>query len=183
MVKVGASVAIMQDGCILLTQREDFEVWCLPGGISEPGESLAQTAIREAWEETGLKVEIKQLIGIYSRVGSPEDVHGALFLAHPNGGAIKPQVEEVIDIRYFSQDELPDALFWWHRQQIADAFNGIGGGVAHVAHLTPAQPTGSRQELYALRDQMGLSREAFYRYYFESHGTDNHHREVGPEPA
>ncbi|MFW5692097.1 MAG: NUDIX domain-containing protein, partial [Chloroflexota bacterium] len=45
---MGANVAIIRGDEILLTRREDFEVWCLPGGLTEPGESLAQTARREA---------------------------------------------------------------------------------------------------------------------------------------
>ena len=35
-------VAIIEDGKILLTKREDFEVWCLPGGGVEDGESVAE---------------------------------------------------------------------------------------------------------------------------------------------
>ncbi|PJF32668.1 MAG: NUDIX hydrolase, partial [Phototrophicales bacterium] len=53
MTMIGANIAIIRDNKILLTKREDFEVWCLPGGQAEAGESLAQTALREAREETG----------------------------------------------------------------------------------------------------------------------------------
>src|SRR5829696_4121412 len=57
----GVIVAIMNNGKILLTKREDFEVWCLLGGGVEDGESLAKAAIREAKEETGLDVELTGL--------------------------------------------------------------------------------------------------------------------------
>ena len=45
-------VAVIDNNKILLTKREDFEVWCLPGGGVEDGESLAEAGIREAKEET-----------------------------------------------------------------------------------------------------------------------------------
>jgi 8-oxo-dGTP pyrophosphatase MutT (NUDIX family) len=51
---------------ILLTRREDNAMWCLPGGMIEPGESVAEACEREFLEETGLDVKVKHLIGIYS---------------------------------------------------------------------------------------------------------------------
>jgi ADP-ribose pyrophosphatase YjhB (NUDIX family) len=54
MPSLGVNIAVIQDGQILLTQREDFEVWCLPGGEVDACESIAQAAVREALEETGL---------------------------------------------------------------------------------------------------------------------------------
>ncbi len=62
---LGVTVAVIDEDRILLTKREDFEVWCLPGGGVDPGESVAQAAIREAREETGLEVQLTRLVGIY----------------------------------------------------------------------------------------------------------------------
>ncbi|HRQ24181.1 MAG TPA: NUDIX domain-containing protein [Anaerolineales bacterium] len=50
----------------LLTQRTDNGHWCLPGGRMEAGESAAEACERETWEETGLKVRAKRLVGVYS---------------------------------------------------------------------------------------------------------------------
>ncbi len=50
--KVGVCVAIIENEQILLTKRKDFEVWCLPGGHVDAGETVAQAAVREAFEET-----------------------------------------------------------------------------------------------------------------------------------
>ena len=72
-------VAIIEDEKVLLTKREDFEVWCLPGGGVEDGETLAEGAIREAKEETGLDVELTSLVGVYSRLGGGmRDTHAVL---------------------------------------------------------------------------------------------------------
>ena len=51
---------------VLITQRSDNNRWCLPGGQVDPGESVSKACIREVLEETGLTVEIKKLIGVYS---------------------------------------------------------------------------------------------------------------------
>lgn len=67
MTNFGVAVAIFQDEQILLTQREDFEVWCMPGGQLDSNESIAQAAMREVYEETGLEVRLTRLVGIYSK--------------------------------------------------------------------------------------------------------------------
>lgn len=64
---VAASTVLTDDnGRILLLKRADSGTWALPGGGIEFGESLAQCAVREAREETGLDVEVTGLVGIYS---------------------------------------------------------------------------------------------------------------------
>jgi len=47
-------------------RRRDNGLWTIPGGGMEPGETIAQTAVREVQEETGIDVEVVSLIGIYS---------------------------------------------------------------------------------------------------------------------
>ncbi|MGH1488554.1 MAG: NUDIX hydrolase [Acidimicrobiales bacterium] len=62
-----ASVVVANDkGEILLIQRSDNGNWTIPGGAMEHGESLTQTAIREAKEETGYDIEVTGLVGIYT---------------------------------------------------------------------------------------------------------------------
>jgi 8-oxo-dGTP pyrophosphatase MutT (NUDIX family) len=154
---------------VLLTQREDFEVWCLPGGDTDARESVAQAAIREAYEETGLEVELTHLVGIYSlpewRVGGN---HNVLFAARPVGGVLQPAEEEVLDVGYFDPHDLPNPLIWWHRQRILDALNGAGRSVVWSQNVVwPFEQEVARQELYYLRDQSGLSRQEFYLQYFK----------------
>ena len=62
-----ASVVVADDqGEILLIERADNGNWTIPGGAMEFGESLTQTAIREAKEETGYDIEVTGLVGIYT---------------------------------------------------------------------------------------------------------------------
>lgn len=64
--KVGASVATFDTvGRLLLIQRTDNAQWALPGGIVEYGETLATAATREAWEESGVRVRVAALVGVY----------------------------------------------------------------------------------------------------------------------
>lgn len=53
-------------GRILLEQRSDCGLWGLPGGRIEPGESITETAKREAREETGLAIRVTGLQGVYT---------------------------------------------------------------------------------------------------------------------
>ena len=70
-VRAGVGLVIRNiDGDILLERRSDNGLWGLPGGRIEPGESILQTALREAKEETGLTIVVTRLLGVYS---GPED--------------------------------------------------------------------------------------------------------------
>jgi ADP-ribose pyrophosphatase YjhB (NUDIX family) len=163
MSSVAAIVAIIHDGKILLTRREDFEVWCLPGGGVEDGESLAEAAIREAKEETGLDVELTRLVGVYSRVGGMwNDMHAVLFAAKPVGGELKTQPGETIEIAYFSPDNLPNEMLFGLKKRIEDAIRQVTGIAVKQELNMSANDRPSRKELYELRDQSGLSRQEFY---------------------
>ena len=63
----GVEIAVFDAGKVLLIKRRDFQVWALPGGGIDAGESVAQAAVRETREETGLEVELQHLVGVYSR--------------------------------------------------------------------------------------------------------------------
>lgn len=65
---IPAASAVVDDGRgrILLARRRDNNRWTIPGGAMEPGEFIADTAVREVREETGLDVEVVSLVGVYS---------------------------------------------------------------------------------------------------------------------
>jgi ADP-ribose pyrophosphatase YjhB (NUDIX family) len=165
---IGVEVAIIKNEGVLLTRREDFNVWCLPGGAVASGETLAQAAVREAGEETGLEVELSQLVGIYSspnwhRGGS----HIATFAGRLKGGGLKVQPGEVLEAAYFAADSIPEALLAGERQRIEDALAGIGGGITgFIPGRWPFPPEIDRQSLYKMRDHSGLTRQEFYRQHF-----------------
>lgn len=51
---------------ILLIQRTDNDLWALPGGAQEFGEYIAETAVRETLEETGVTVRVTDIVGVYT---------------------------------------------------------------------------------------------------------------------
>jgi 8-oxo-dGTP pyrophosphatase MutT (NUDIX family) len=95
---------------LLLVQRRDDRLWALPGGITDPGETLAESARRELAEETGLVGTVQALWGLFdSRLWhSAKRIHfyHALFLIDAAGQMPRPS-SEVLDVAYFAEDQLP----------------------------------------------------------------------------
>jgi ADP-ribose pyrophosphatase YjhB (NUDIX family) len=95
---VVAVTAFVQDdqGRILMIRRTDNDLYAIPGGGQEIGETITQTVVREVKEETGIDVEVTGLIGIYSDPGhviafSDGEVRqefSVCFRAHPVGGQL-----------------------------------------------------------------------------------------------
>jgi len=169
MPNVAVNVAVIHEGKILLTKREDFEIWILPSGGVEDGESLAQAALRETKEETGLNVELTSLVGVYSRLSNMSPAHIVLFVARPIGGEIKCQPGETIAVEWFAFDEIPTPLSLGHKKRIKDAVEGAGGVVVLQEINLPAMPAKiTQKELYELRDRSGLSRQEFYLQMVEN---------------
>jgi 8-oxo-dGTP pyrophosphatase MutT (NUDIX family) len=95
---VVAVTAFVQDdaGRILMIRRTDNDLYAIPGGAQDAGETITQTVIREVEEETGITVEVTGLIGIYSDPGhviafSDGEVRqefSICFRARPIGGEL-----------------------------------------------------------------------------------------------
>lgn len=97
------AVPIDEDGRALLVQRRDNGRWEPPGGILELDETIEAGAVREALEETGVKVEVQQLTGVYKnlRLG----VVALVFRAKPVSGEPQP-TDEAQDVQWFTRDEV-----------------------------------------------------------------------------
>lgn len=169
MPNLAVNVAVIHEEKILLTKREDFETWILPSGGVENDESLAQAAIRETKEETGLDVKLTGVVGIYSRLSNMLPAHIVLFTASVIGGEIKCQEGETIAVEWFAFDEIPGPLSLGHTRRIKDAIEGASGVVVLQEIKLPAMPDKiTQKELYELRDRSGLSRQEFYSKMIEN---------------
>jgi ADP-ribose pyrophosphatase YjhB (NUDIX family) len=84
-----------------------YGLWNWPAGKAEPGETLQETAIREAKEETGFDVRITHPKYIFKGPGRPGTSDLAhLFLAEITRGQLRHQPGELLDARWFSRDEI-----------------------------------------------------------------------------
>ena len=174
---IGINIAIIQDAQVLLTKRSDFPVWCLPGGEVDAGESLAQAALREAREETGLSVELTRLVGVYSRPQWWTGHHEVLFAARSIGGDLRLHDQETVDLGFFHRDQLPNTLLWWYHQRILDALDQVIG-VARLQDVTWSLAGQSRQELYQARDQGLIPPETFIEHMCGQRRQDKEKLEV-----
>jgi ADP-ribose pyrophosphatase YjhB (NUDIX family) len=112
--KVGTDAAIFNEqGQILLMQRADGSGWCLPCGFVEPNESPAEGIVREVREETGLEIQIGQLVGVFTRKPSaqmgPHTTMSIVHLCEIVGGRMQVSIEGQA-LEYWSIDEMKD----WH---------------------------------------------------------------------
>jgi 8-oxo-dGTP diphosphatase len=98
--------------------------WALPGGRLDPGETVEQTVVREAKEETGLAVAVICKVGEYHEQGIQGGVeynyYPACFLVKIVGGEIKKQESEIEEIKLFSLSKLPEVLAFEHAKMIED---------------------------------------------------------------
>jgi 8-oxo-dGTP pyrophosphatase MutT (NUDIX family) len=125
------SVAIMvfgEAGRLLLVRAREFDRWQTPGGAIDPDEAPADAAVREAFEETGLEVELLRVIGVYGgplfRLVYPNgDVcsyTAIVFAARPRGGAIRPDGDETVDVAWFTQDAAASLVMAPHTRLLVD---------------------------------------------------------------
>ncbi len=119
----GVGLLIEKDGGLVLIKRghpPHKDEWTLPSGFVEADESAEEAAIREAEEETGLKVEIIELAAINSFPEGPP-VSGIMifYRMRPIGGQLQAG-DDAIDAKVFAPDELPILPFRTHREMVAE---------------------------------------------------------------
>jgi D-glycero-alpha-D-manno-heptose 1-phosphate guanylyltransferase len=115
--KLGTCTVIFDDvGRILMEQRSDCGWWGLPGGQLDAGETLAQGAVREVSEETGLDVEITGFLGVFSDPrrrtvrypdnGDLRQLVDAVVTARPVGGQLAASPES-LNLKWLAPHALP----------------------------------------------------------------------------
>lgn len=115
----GAQVAIVDGTRVLLQFRPFPPGWELPGGHVEPDEEPPETAVRETEEETGYRVHIRGLVGVYSWSGL-RNAADVVYLAEIAGGSSRWSIEAWRSI-FVDAEHLPVTAFPWCRQRVYDA--------------------------------------------------------------
>jgi ADP-ribose pyrophosphatase YjhB (NUDIX family) len=115
-IAVAVSAFIQDDeGRILMIRRTDNDLYAIPGGQLELGETLAQAAVREVREETGIECEVTEVIGLYSNPnhviayddGEIRQEFSICFRAMLVGGELCAS-DESKDVRWLPVEKLDD---------------------------------------------------------------------------
>ena len=109
-------------GIVLVRRRNPPWGWAIPGGFVEVGESLEEAAVREALEETGLRVRLKCQMHTYSAPDRDPRFHTitTVFVAEAEGS---PEAgDDAAETGVFGEDGLPRDLAFDHRRILEDYF-------------------------------------------------------------
>lgn len=126
---IGTDAAVFDEkGRILLIKRAQDQTWAMPGGLSEIGHTPAQGALKELWEEAGLKGCVVRLLGVFDgpKWGSLAKVHHINMIFHVQCDDLTPKLGiEATDWAYYGPDELPSPMHPSHRLRVPKAFELI----------------------------------------------------------
>ena len=131
------SVALRDEsGRVLLALHRETGLWVLPGGAVEPGESPAEAAAREMREETGVRVRLVRLVGVFGgsefvvkyRNGDRTSYVMTVFEAIREQGDVAPDGQELLEVRFASEQEASSLpLAPWLPEVLSAVFAGATG--------------------------------------------------------
>ncbi|WP_162909593.1 NUDIX domain-containing protein [Aggregatilinea lenta] len=150
---VYATILVFDDaGRLLVQRRYDFDWLGVPGGALEPGEGLRACAERETFEETGLRVEVERLVGVFSHPdynllypnGDHVQQWTACVVARPVGGQLHADGGETLGVSWMAVEEalpqFPVAYQAMVRAALASPHDAVIEPVYTRAPLTPHFP-------------------------------------------
>jgi ADP-ribose pyrophosphatase YjhB (NUDIX family) len=115
-----AGIVVREDGRVLVIRRDDNGHWEAPGGVLELDESFEDGVRREVFEETGLRVDVERLTGVYKNL-----THGIVALVyrcHAVDGDVHP-TSEAREVRWMTRDEVDSAMDPAFAMRVLDAFD------------------------------------------------------------
>lgn len=111
--KVDVRAAVFRDNRLLLVRERIDGGWTMPGGWADVGDIPSGAAERETWEESGFRVRVRRLAGVYdaNRTHPLELFHAfkVVFLCDIVDGRERPSTE-TSDVAFFAADEIPENL-------------------------------------------------------------------------
>ena len=109
--KTDVRAFVLRNGKLLMVREAADGLWSLPGGWADVGDSPSEAVCREVEEETGLKVKVTKLLGIWDRnlhghPPLPWHVYKLIFLCEETGGELAIS-HESLDVGFFDVNDLP----------------------------------------------------------------------------
>ena len=105
---------------VLIQRRNPPPGWAIPGGFVDIGESVPAAAIREAAEETGLRVTLVQLLGCYSDPSRDARGHTASIVYVARAQGVPQAMDDARAVDVFTLDRLPSPLAFDHARILRD---------------------------------------------------------------
>jgi 8-oxo-dGTP diphosphatase len=113
-----AGGVVVRAGLVLLVHRARYDDWSLPKGKLEPGETWEDAALREVWEETGVRGRLGDYLGEshYEVNGAPKEVRWWAMTTDDDAGPSN----EVDAVRWATPAEAQDLLSYPHERQLLE---------------------------------------------------------------
>jgi 8-oxo-dGTP diphosphatase len=125
--KLVVAAIVRGPGGVLLVRRNlepGRGLWAMPGGYVDRGEVVEAAVAREVLEETGLRISVGGLVGLYSEEG--DTIVLAVFTAEATGGELNDDSPEVQAVGFFPVDALPPLAFQRDHRVIQDWLRQTG---------------------------------------------------------
>ncbi len=124
-------VLFNKQGQVLLEERADDGYFDFPGGAVDPGEEVEDAAKRELLEETGLLANKLKLFKVYTGeithyvYFNGDEIYGidSVYLCKDYSGSLKPQKEEVKELKFHDLNNLPNKMSKRNKQIVDDLLN------------------------------------------------------------
>ncbi|MFD7320672.1 NUDIX hydrolase [Streptomyces sp. NPDC059875] len=118
-----AGAVVREDGRLLAIRRADNGTWELPGGVLELTESPEEGVAREVWEETGIRVEVDELTGVYKN--TTRGIVALVFRCKPSGGTERTSTESTA-VEWLTPEEITERMTEVYAIRLLDALDGAG---------------------------------------------------------
>ena len=126
---------VLRNGEVLLVKRDSPALWELPGGGILPGETIEDALRREVQEESGVPIEVIELLGWYERTGFRAHL-SPTYICKSLSENLMSSSDDVIDVRYFPLKDLPQNIFPWFRSVLyTDVASARSGPLKRTQHL------------------------------------------------
>lgn len=107
-------------GIVLIERKNEPRGWALPGGFVDYGETLEEAAMREALEETSLRVTDLRLMGCYSNPARDPRQHTISTVYVTQASGTPAAADDAASLAIFAANELPAVLCFDHRKILDD---------------------------------------------------------------
>jgi 8-oxo-dGTP diphosphatase len=118
---IAADVIVEVGAQIVLIERKHFPPgWAIPGGFVELGETVEDAAVREIREETSLEVNLRALLGVYSRPDRDPRGHTVTVVYVGRANGTPKAADDAQNVGLFDLARLPSTLAFDHSEILAD---------------------------------------------------------------